>query len=39
MNSRTLNHVQRIQGKLDRLDETFLLERSIDGETHDRHAM
>ncbi len=27
-----------IQGKLDRLDEAFLFERSIDIETYDRHA-
>ena len=27
-----------IQGKLDRLDEAFLFERSIDIDTYDRHA-
>jgi hypothetical protein len=27
-----------IQDKLDRLDEAFLFERSIDIETYDRHA-
>lgn len=27
-----------IKGKLDRLDEAFLFERSIDIETYDRHA-
>ena len=27
-----------IQGKLDRVDEAFLFERSIDIETYDRHA-
>ena len=27
-----------IQGKLDRLDEAFLFDRSIDIETYDRHA-
>ena len=30
--------VKAIQGKLDRLDEAFLFDRSIDIETYDRHA-
>jgi hypothetical protein len=30
--------MQAIQDKLDRLDEAFLFDRSIDIETYDRHA-
>ena len=30
--------VKAIQGKLDRLDEAFLFDRSIEIETYDRHA-
>jgi hypothetical protein len=38
MNWRTLNARRKRFDKLDRLDEAYLFERSIDIETYDRHA-